>query len=193
MKANGRCIRKVLAAALAATLASPALSAKFNACSSVPGAAPSSFQVDFAGHAVTNITGVVPTVDTLGFARIESADNQIRMTCGLRGTIVAVVPTPGGFNATFVSHAVCPEHSQLDFNVATVVTVTGLCPDGVTTIGNVSEQGDISGSVGAVRGAVGHIELNGVSACGLQELDISGFLCLTEPQYKALKALKQGN
>ena len=192
MTTNGRCIRKVLVAALAAALGNPVLAANFNACSSVPGAASGSFQVDFGGHAVTNIVAVVPTVDTLGFARIVSLDNQIRMTCGIRGTITAVVPTATGFNATFVSHAVCPEHSQLDFNVATVVTVTGFCPDAVNTIGSVSEQGDIHGSVGPATGAVGRIQLNGVSACGLQELDISGFLCLTQQQYTALKSLKQG-
>jgi hypothetical protein len=194
MKTKGRCTRHVLVAALAVAMGNPALAANFNACSSVPGAAPGSFQVDFGGHAVSNIIEAIPTVDTLGFARIQSADNQIRMTCGLRGTLTAIVPTsPTSFNATFLSHAVCPEHSQLDFNVATVVNVTGLCPDGVNTISDVSEQGDIHGSAGPVSGAVGRIQLNGVSACGMQELDIAGFLCLTEPQYRALKALKEGN
>jgi hypothetical protein len=194
---NRRCIRKLLAVALAAALVNSASAAQFNSCSSVPGAAPGSFQVPFGGHAQTNIIAAVPTVDTLGFARIESADNQIRMTCGIRGTLTSVVPTlppsPPGFTATFVSHAVCPDHSQLDFDVATVVSIVAACPDGVNTIGNVSEQGDITGSVGAVQGAVGRIQLNGVSACGLQELDISGFLCLTDAQYRALKQLKQGN
>ena len=188
--------RTALGAALAIAIANPALAAKpVNACTDVPGALPGSSLVYFTGEAITNIVNNPAPVDiapnTLGTATIATTDHKIRLTCGIRGTIVNATPTPTGIDAVFLSHAVCADHSQLDFNVQTTVTFTlppsAACPGGV---GNVHEEGDILGSVGTVRGTVGRIELNGISACGLQELAIKGFLCLTAEQQSALKDLK---
>jgi len=185
--------RTALGAALAFAIANPALAAKPAACTDVPGALPGSSLVYFTGEAITNSvnspTDVSP--NTLGTATIKTIDHKISLVCGIRGTVVGLNPTPTGIDALFVSHAVCPDHSQLDFNVQTTVTFTTpptlTCPGG---IGNVHEEGAILGSFGTVKGAVGSIQLNGISACGLQELDISGFLCLTAEQQRALKDLK---
>ena len=114
----------------------------------------------------------------------------------MRGTITEF--DPSGFpviEARFFSHAVCGDHAQLDFDVATTVTfVSASCPSGsyfpapYGTIGLVEEQGALIGTFGAFNGATGTIALSGTSACGLQDLDITAHVCLTQEQIKALKA-----
>src|SRR5258706_9120040 len=71
--------------------------------------------------------------NSLGIAAIKSADGSMKLKCGLRGTITGQHFTsfnPPTIQAQFLSHVVCPDHSQLDFDVATTVVVgAGTCPD----------------------------------------------------------------